>query len=309
MSEQVAVAIERKSDEEALNRLNEELESMVDVRTEELKRKAEELETANQRLLALDEMKSAFLSSVSHELRTPLTSVLGFAKLIRRDFQKSFLPLADCDASLVARGGRVEANLDIIIQEGERLTRLINDVLDLDRIEKGRVEWRDTAICLSDALDAAARAVAGNFAEKPRVGLQLEYPPRLPAVVMDPDRLQQILINLLHNAIKFTDDGEVRLGCVIEPLGEAHIMVRDTGRGIDPLDLENVFDKFYQTCRSDTTTDKPKGTGLGLAISRNIVEHYCGHIWAESNPGAGSVFHVVLPANVVAPARTGECDV
>ncbi|MGE4297599.1 MAG: PAS domain S-box protein [Desulfovibrionaceae bacterium] len=303
VSEQVAVAIERKSYEEALTRLNEELESMVDDRTEALRDKARELEEANRRLVDLDEMKSAFLSSVSHELRTPLTSVLGFAKLIRRDFQNCFMPLVVDDPRIAGKGHRAEQNLNIIIQEGERLTRLINDVLDLDRIEKGRVEWRDELVCLSDALHMAARSVEGHFGEKPQVSLRLDFSPHLPCVVMDSDRLQQILINLLHNAIKFTDRGEVGLGCDVDASGEPHIVVRDTGQGINACDLENVFDKFYQTCQGDTTTDKPKGTGLGLAISRHIVEHYGGRIWAESCLGQGSAFHVRLPASVLAPGQ------
>ncbi len=156
---------ERKRAEQDLADLNKHLEQLVRERTEDLVTKARELEDANQRLRQLDEMKSAFLSSVSHELRTPLTSILGFAKLINKEFTKNFMPLSGDKEILVKKGTRIRENLSIISHEGERLTRLINDVLDLNKIESGRMGWRDERLDITETVDMAVHAVAGMFAK------------------------------------------------------------------------------------------------------------------------------------------------
>ena len=275
-----------------------ELEKEVELRTRDLALKAKDLEQANVRLQEMDKMKSAFLSSVSHELRTPLTSVLGFAKLIEKSFQSAFLPLAQ-DRKTRQKGERLCDNLRIIIHEGERLTRLINDVLDLTRIEDGRATWNDASFPVRRLLDRAVNAIMALFAEKPAVRLRLEAPDDLPDLVGDIDQLQQVLLNLLNNACKFTEHGEVTLSASTAPDGGVVFAVRDTGVGIAPDDLTLVFDKFYQVTHGDTLSDKPKGSGLGLAICRQITEHYHGRIWAESEPGTGSTFFVHLPPTMV----------
>ena len=285
---------ERKKAEQDLADLNKHLEQLVRERTEDLVNKARELEEANQRLRELDEMKSAFLSSVSHELRTPLTSILGFAKLINKEFTKNFLPLGGNDAPLIKKGKRIRENLTIISHEGERLTRLINDVLDLNKIESGRMGWRDERLDMTETVDVAVHAVAGMFAQTPDVDLFTEVDAGLPTVIADPDRLQQVLINLLNNAAKFTEKGHVTVRA-FPRFGQVRVEVADTGLGIHPDDQAQIFEKFHQT-RTDTMEDKPKGTGLGLTICREIIEHYGGRIWVESELGQGSTFIFTLPA-------------
>jgi len=286
---------DRKKAEHDLADLNRHLEQLVRERTEDLVNKARELEDANQRLRELDEMKSAFLSSVSHELRTPLTSILGFSKLLHKEFGKNFLPLAEDNKKLVNKGERIQENLSIISHEGERLTRLINDVLDLNKIESGRMGWRDELLDMTDTIETAVQAVSGMFAENPDLHLTTEIEPGLPTIVADPDRLQQVLINLLNNAAKFTELGTVTVRA-FPRFGQVRVEVADTGYGIHPEDQAQIFEKFHQT-RTDTMEDKPKGTGLGLTICREIVEHYGGRIWVESVIDQGSTFIFTIPTS------------
>lgn len=285
---------ERKRKAELLATKNSDLEELVRERTKVLVEKATELRRANKRLMELDELKSAFLSSVSHELRTPLTSLLGFAKIIRRDFARSFMPLADTER-VKRLGERIQANLDIIGSEGERLTRLINDVLDLSRIESGQEEWQVAEVNMADCVERAVNAASGLLAPKPGVRLAIRRMDPVPPVHADRDRIHQVLMNLLSNAIKFTDSGEVGVDLFVDDRAMVRIRVEDTGRGIRARYLEQIFDKFHQAHLGDTLTEKPAGTGLGLAISRQIVEHYQGRIWAESRLGRGTVMHVALP--------------
>ena len=278
----------------AIRNFHQKLETEVRERTKELLEKTKELERANERLKELDRTKSAFLSSVSHELRTPLTSVLGFAKLIHKDFVKSFIPLVQEDRKLKKKAERISEDLSIIIKEGERLTRLINDVLDLAKIESGRIEWKDETFNLKELLRDAVNSVSGQFAQKPEVELRLELPQNLPDIHADRDRIQQVFINLLNNAAKFTEKGYVKVWAETKE-DKVLVAVEDTGCGIPKEDLNKVFDKFHQVIHGDTLRDKPKGTGLGLAICKQIVEHYGGKIWVESELGKGSTFFVELP--------------
>ncbi len=278
---------------EALELARDELETRVAERTRELSE-------ANARLTELDAMKSAFLSTVSHDLRTPLTSVLGFAKIIRREFTRRFAPLAGADPTLEDKALQIVGNLDIIVQEGERLTRLVSDFLDLSRLEEGRATWQDQPVDLAVLVAEAAASVQGIFLENPAVELRVEAAADLPRLRLDPDRLLQVLVNLLSNAVKFTRAGTVTLGATATP-ESVRVSVAATGMGIPPAALKRVFDKFYQV-GADTLVAE-KGTGLGLAICRQIVEHYGGAIWAESEIGAGSTFVFELPlAQVGAPA-------
>ena len=276
----------------ALQIARDELEERVQERTQDLARKARELEVANRRLVELDSMKSAFLSSVSHELRTPLTSVLGFAKVITKDFSRHFATEEAFKHPNIS--SRILNNLEIISQEGERLTRLINDVLDLTRIESGRQRWNDHPVDTAECIDNAVQALTPAVDKKPGVKLVVNYPPGLPLLHMDPDKLQQVLINLLDNAIKFTEQGEVVITAEAD-IRMVRISVRDTGLGIEAGDLARIFDSFHQVGGQDTLQETRQGSGLGLAISRQIVEHYQGRIHVESTPGQGSAFHVELP--------------
>ncbi len=254
---------------------------------------------------AVDRMKTEFISTVSHELRTPLTSVLGFAKIIRRKFTEVVSPALAGAGSEAWRASRViREDLDIIVAEGRRLTELINDVLDIAKMESGRCEWTMVPVALGEAATHALRSV-GPLAARKGIETVCDIPADLPLVTGDRDRLVQVFVNLLGNAVKFTEKGRIAItGGVVD--GEVRVSVRDTGCGIPAGDLERVFKKFSQA--GDSMTDKPKGTGLGLPICRQIVERHGGRIWAESRPGQGSVFTFTLPltARDEAEARAAQ---
>lgn len=280
--------------QEALASLNRELEERVEQRTTALAQKAEELAEANRQLRELDQLKSSFLSSVSHELRTPLTSILGFARLIDKEFVNHFYGSLETEREERA-GNRIRDNLRIIVNQGERLSRLVNDVLDLNKIESGMMEWRDELIDPTGVLQRAVEAATPLLGGKPGVEFVAEVEPELPTVRLDADRLEQVLINLLHNAVKFTDQGSVRLKARPDESGGLRVCVEDTGLGIPEHALEEIFDKFHQL-PTDALHGKPVGTGLGLFICREIVRHYGGKLWVESQAGAGSRFTLLLPA-------------
>jgi len=240
----------------------------------------------------IDKMKTDFISTVSHELRTPLTSVLGFASIIQEKLQTDVFPvLSTEDRKLQKTIKRVGDNLNIIVSEAERLTSLINDVLDIAKMEAGKVEWQMQPINPGELLDWAANSTAALFETN---GLQLltEIESGLPQIIGDRNRLLQVLINLISNAVKFTEFGSVTCRVKQDKDGVC-ISVIDTGVGIAPEDQPKVFEKFRQV--GDTLTDKPKGTGLGLPICKQIVEHHGGRIWVESEPGHGSVFSFQIP--------------
>lgn len=289
---------ERKRAEADLAEMNRQLERLVAERTSDLKRKALELEQANLRLKEVDQLKTTFLSSVSHELRTPLTSVLGFAKLIHKDFCKTFLPNAKCEGNAHKMGARICSNLDIIVHEGERLTRLINDFLDLARIEAGRMRWDNDTVKPSLVLARAANAVSGLYAQNPDLDLIVDVPVDLPEMVLDPDRMTQVIINLLNNAAKFTRKGAVSLTASHDEQRDTlEIQVHDTGVGIPAEDIEKIFTKFHQVKGRQAHDPGIRGSGLGLSISQQIVEHYGGEIRAESDGAHGSTFFVTFPLN------------
>ncbi|QHG17104.1 PAS domain S-box protein [Nostoc sp. ATCC 53789] len=240
----------------------------------------------------IDKMKTDFISTVSHELRTPLTSVLGFASIIKEKLETDVFPIISTeDRKLQKTIKRVADNLNIIVSEAERLTSLINDVLDIAKMEAGKVEWQMQPLDPSELLDWATNSTAGLFETN---GLQLvsEIEPGLPQIVGDRNRLLQVLINLISNAVKFTESGCVT--CRVKQGDDGVcISVIDTGIGIAPEDQPKVFEKFRQV--GDTLTDKPKGTGLGLPICKQIIDHHGGRIWVESEPGNGSIFSFIIP--------------
>jgi|GEM_PF-413601 len=275
------------------------------------------------REVEVDRMKTNFISTVSHELRTPLTSVLGFAKLIQRSFEEHIIPkIAADDLRGQHAVERISRNLEIIAEESQRLTRLINDVLDIAKMEAGKVEWHLSQVALPDLIDRAVAGTAGMIADKP-LSVQVELPPDLPKVTADPDRIVQVLTNLLSNAIKFTERGDIWVrawllapGDDILPRGAREpnartdlpaqvpaiaVSVTDPGIGIQEQDLPQVFDRFRQI--GDVVSGRPRGTGLGLPICREIVEHHGGRIWVESTPNVGSRFVFTLPLERPAPAQ------
>jgi len=255
-----------------------------------------EMEKAKEAAEKANEAKSTFLASVSHELRTPLTSVLGFAKVIRRQLQERILPNVDVGDQRTQRAiQQVQENVDVIVAEGERLTTLVNNVLDLAKIESGRFEWKTEPTAMSEVIDRASASTAGLFENK-GVELRREVPAGLPLVIADHDGLVQVVINLLSNAVKFTEHGSVTCRAAQTDDGIL-VSIADTGPGISAEDQARVFDKFIQV--GDTLTDKPHGTGLGLTICREIVEWHGGRIWVESQLGKGSTFLFTIPPSPV----------
>ncbi|HYM64398.1 MAG TPA: ATP-binding protein [Gaiellaceae bacterium] len=252
----------------------------------ELERKSQELEAAtselrgaNRRLRELDRLKDDFVSTVTHELRTPLTSMRAFAEIL---LDNPELPLAER-----------ERFLGIVVEEIERLSRLINQVLDLAKIESGRSEWDIAAVDLAEVIEESATAAAHLLAAR-QAELQVRLPEEVPSVPTDRDRVKQVLLNLLSNAAKFCDEerGRVAVELAVED-GVVRVDVRDNGPGIDPEDQVVIFDRFRQG--GQTLTERPQGTGLGLGISREIIRQLGGELWVDSAPGEGSTFSFVLP--------------
>ena len=242
-----------------------------------------------------NEAKSTFLSTVSHELRTPLTSVIGFAKIIKKRLEERILPFVQSEEKKTGRAiKQVTQNLDIVVSEGERLTTLINTVLDLAKIEAGRLDWNIGPIHIGKIIQQATAATASLFEQK-SLSLRMDIPDTMPEISGDKDRLVQVMINLISNAVKFTDSGEINIKTELEDRFLV-VSVKDDGIGISKADLPKVFEKFKQV--GDTLTDKPKGTGLGLPICKEIVEYHNGQIWAESKLGEGSTFFFSLPLTV-----------
>jgi CheY-like chemotaxis protein len=232
--------------------------------------------------------------------------VLGFAKIIKKRLDERIFPLVPKDdKKVVSTILQVEDNLKVVVSEGERLTKLIDDVLDLAKIEAGKLEWHMEAVTVSDILERATAATSSLFEQK-GLTLAMEVAQGLPAVTGDRDRLIQVVINLISNAVKFTDIGSVT--CRAERRGhEVVVSVIDTGLGIAPADQPKVFERFKQV--GDTLTDKPKGTGLGLPICREIVEHHGGRVWVESEIGKGSTFSFSLPIGPSPLASAGTTPV
>lgn len=277
--------IERSHNE--LEKLKNSLEITVAERTSEL-------EEANRELIALDRAKSLFLSSASHELRTPLTSILGFIKLMEKKFTKSFFPILNAHEDAAQNADTFMANLTVVRTEAERLGRLVNDLLDLNKIESGRMEWRDEKLNVNDLLAHTAEAFSGQRTWHNDVELLVEPSEEETFITVDKDRIQQVLINLLSNAFKFTEKGHVRLA--VQSEGDfVSFSVTDTGRGIPPENHDHIFEIFYQVEDENQRSSKEFGTGLGLAICRQIVSHYGGTIGVESTRGEGSCFSFTVP--------------
>jgi signal transduction histidine kinase len=270
----------------------ENLDSLVEWRTQELRQAVGMLQEAKEDAERANRVKTEFLSGVSHELRTPLTSVLGFASMIEDKLDTMILPrLPQDDPALQKAAAKVSRNVGIIVSEAQRLTSLINDVLDISKMEAGKVEYKTEPVDLARILRRACDATS-TLAEQRDLDLDCKTSEDLPLVPGDQDRLLQVLINLISNAVKFTDQGSIR--CRAYRRGdEAVVAVTDTGRGIAPEDRELVFETFKQV--GDSGWDKPSGTGLGLPICKQIVEHHGGRIRVESEPGLGSTFSFTLP--------------
>lgn len=255
----------------------------------------------------VDQMKSKFISTVSHELRTPLTSILGFAKLTHRTFARSIAPLIPKDELAHRAVKRIAHNLEIMVTEGDRLTTLINDVLDIASLDAGTIRWVDQPYEISSLIHRVVEELSAKTKKK-GLRVHIEIEPDLPTLEGDPRRIEQVMWNLLSNALKFTESGQVTISAralAAEDLihkwrvpqgGGVLISVADTGIGISEEEMAQLFRRFQQG--GDALRNKPQGTGLGLAICREIVNHYQGEIWAESAPGEGATFYVTLPLSL-----------
>ena len=242
-----------------------------------------------------DELKSQFLASMSHELRTPLNSIIGFSRIILKGIDG---PITDLQRQ----------DLEAIFNAGQHLLSLINDILDLSKIEAGKMELTftevDVAAMVQDVLTTTQALVKG----KP-VRLEADIEPDLPPLRVDAKRFRQILLNLLSNAAKFTKEGHIRVRAYreVDPLTaytEVVLAVEDTGPGIAPEHAERLFQPFYQV--DNSLTREVGGTGLGLAITRNLVELHGGRIWVESEIGRGSTFYVAFPVTAGEAGQTED---
>jgi signal transduction histidine kinase len=237
----------------------------------EIEEKGRQLEVASQH-------KSQFLANMSHELRTPLNAILGYTELI-------------IDAVYGDVPQKMAGVLERVQSNGRHLLGLINDVLDLSKIEAGQLTLSLASYSIGDVVHGVVNVVESLATEK-HLALNVEVPPRLPVGFGDERRISQVLLNLVGNAIKFTDKGEVVIAASAQN-GAFNIAVRDTGPGIAPGDQAKIFEEFQQ---ADNSTTKTKGgTGLGLAIARRIIEMHGGTISVESTLGQGSTFSVILP--------------
>ena len=278
-----SMALQLQTREHELRELAQTLEERVNVRTQELA-------AANAKLQELDRRKSIFVSTASHELRTPLTSMKVHLANLRDGIDGAVTP--DQRGSLL----RVEANLS-------RLRTLIEELLDLSQIELGQTTLRMEAVELGSAIAKTVEDLH-SFTSERSVKIVISLPTDLPLVSADPEKMRQILLNLLHNAVKFSPMNTiVDLNITRLPSDTIQISVRDVGPGIAPEDVEKVFQPFY---RAPTTHKKTKGTGLGLAIAKLLVELHQSRLSVETEPGRGSCFYFTL--QTVTPVRLAHAE-
>ncbi|MBW9171714.1 GAF domain-containing sensor histidine kinase [Clostridium estertheticum] len=244
------------------------------------------------KLKDIDETKTDFLSTVSHELRTPLTSIIGFTEMVKRKFEGTIIP--ELDLSIEKNQSavvKIKRNINIILAEGERLSSLINELLDISRMEAGKVLLNMRKIDIEEIITQVITLTNPIIRDKSLQVIQ-SISETLPEIIADRDKLMQVIINLISNAIKFTEKGCIV--CSARVVAENIIVsISDTGVGIREEDKKYIFEKFSQV--GDTLTDKPTGTGLGLSICKYIIEEHGGEIWVESEIGKGTDFSFSIP--------------
>ena len=269
----VSIAIDNARSYKALEQLNLTLEERVQDRTQALQQ-------ANERLRELDRLKSMFVSTVSHELRTPMTSMKG---LVENMLDGLTGKLTD----------RQSFYLDRVKHNIERLARMSDELLDLTRIESGGMSLSRSQLSVVE-LGKEVVDTLQPVARQKSLSLLIEMESGIPEISADRDKLLQVLTNLINNAIKFTKPGgEIKLGGLYRSDQMVQITVQDTGCGIPPNELPNIFDRFY---RGESVGVESRGAGLGLAISKSLVELHGGQIWVDSIPGEGSCFNLTLPS-------------
>ena len=252
----------------------------LEEKSDSLERATAELRQANEQLKSLDRLKDDFMSSVTHELRTPLTSIRALAELLRDDPK-------------IALAQRCQF-IEIIVSETERLSRLVNQVLDMAKIESGHADWHTQEVDLGALVSQAMNTTAEMFRER-QIDVRVSLPAQVPPLKADPDRLMQVILNLLSNAAKFVplSGGRVGVSLSSDDSGVT-VVISDNGPGVAPEQRTLIFDRFRQ---GGDAANRPQGTGLGLPISRQIVEHFGGRLWLESDPKQGTRFLFYLPRN------------
>jgi len=283
LADHASIAIENARLLQQVRRHAEELEARVLARTREL-------QEANRRLEEASRHKSEFLANMSHELRTPLNAIIGFTRLVMRR-TRDILPAKQYE------------NMEKILISSDHLLQLINGILDLSKIEAGRMEVRPGVVNLAELVDGCLRTVE-PLVKSDRLHLEKHIPDQLPALFTDGEKLKQILLNLLGNAIKFTEAGTIVVA-VHDQGGTVTIDVSDTGIGIPEEALELIFEEFRQA--DSSSTRRYGGSGLGLSISRHFARLLGGEVTVRSQVGVGSTFTVTIPSHLrIAPALTGR---
>ncbi|GAB4216603.1 MAG: ATP-binding protein [Rhodoferax sp.] len=250
----------------------------LEEKSKSLERATAELRAANEQLKSLDRLKDDFMSSVTHELRTPLTSIRALAEILRED------PKIDLQQRCQF--------IDIIVSETERLSRLVNQVLDMAKIESGHAEWHTENVDLVALIEQTVTTTRQLLHER-GAHIATDLPSQPVMLRVDPDRLTQVMLNLLSNAAKFVPSpgGRVDVSLKVDDQ-DVLVTVRDNGPGVPAEQQALIFEKFRQ---GGDAANRPQGTGLGLPISRQIIEHFGGRLWLESVPGQGAVFSFTLP--------------
>ena len=267
--------IQRKRAEDTLREYARELSSV----NEELSKANEELSKANEELKSLDRMKDEFLSNVSHEFKTPLTSIQGYSQLLS-------------DGTLGDVNEQQKKAVQTVIRNSERLRRLVDSLLYLSRAQAGKIRYSFDHVQIIHVIDNSIQDVALQ-AESKDIIINKDIPDELPVITADGDKLMDVMINLLDNAVKFTPQGgTITISSKVDN-SSLHLSVRDSGIGIPEDKIPHLFQRFYQI--DSSVKRKYGGTGLGLYICKKIVEDHGGNIWVESKEGQGSTFHILLP--------------
>jgi signal transduction histidine kinase len=240
-----------------------------------------EIEEKGRQIEAANRHKSEFLANMSHELRTPLNAIIGFSEVL-------------LDPSLAVSDEERSQFLTDVLSSGKHLLGLINEVLDLAKIEAGKMELQIEPALIQDVVEAVSNTMR-SLAVKKSIDLRMESDDSLTPFPMDGARVKQVLLNLVGNAIKFTPEGGRVWVRAASENGNVRVEVGDTGPGIAPEDHERIFQEFQQ---AGSESGKPQGTGLGLALAKKFVEMHGGRIWLESEVGKGSTFTFTLPVHV-----------
>jgi signal transduction histidine kinase len=255
-----------------IEKWNEELEKTVKERTLEL-------ELTNKRLAELNEMRTEFLNMATHELRTPITAIKGYSEFLKLGM------MGELNAKQVNA-------VTIIKESGERLLALINDMLDLAKMEAGKLQVELEPVRVIEVIDINLKLIK-PLADEKNIELKSSIESDLPKVYADKDKLSQVFTNLLSNAVKYTEEGTITVAAQQISSTMIQVSVADTGVGIPEEDVGKVFEKFTKI--GNKPTRKEKGTGLGLPITKLIVDAFGGKIWVESEEGKGSIFSFTVP--------------